>query len=104
MKASDLIENENLQNDRLKLQQIANKYGIENQMIQAIEEMAELIQALCKQWKSKNTEPSQNIMEETADVTIMLKQLTYLFDCQKQVDNYKNIKINRQIERMRGHI
>lgn len=83
------------------IQKIADQYGIEHQMIQAIEEMAELIQALCKQWKSKCLDPGQNTIEEMADASIMLDQLNYLFKSPRQFENVRRLKIQRQLERMR---
>lgn len=56
-------------------------YGKGPQKIKAIEELAELIQALCK-----NNRP--NIAEEMADVSIMLDQLKLIYDNDREVEGY----------------
>lgn len=101
MNIQNIIDNENLQDSRSKLQAIARYYGIEPQTRQAIEEMAELTQALCKQQRNKYTQPSINTIEELADVSIMIGQLIYLFGCGDQVENVMKIKLNRQMERVK---
>jgi NTP pyrophosphatase (non-canonical NTP hydrolase) len=101
MSLQNIIDNENLQGDRSKLQSIAKHYGIESQIRQSIEEMAELTQALCKQIKNKCSQPSLNVIEELADVSIMIGQLIYLFGCGDQVENVMKIKLNRQLERVK---
>lgn len=63
-------------------------FGIENQENKAIEEMAELIQAISKQ---------TNIAEEIADVQIMLDQLKIIYP--HWVD-FEKIKLKRLSERI----
>ncbi len=77
------------------IQKIANYYGLDNQTDKIIEECAELIQALAK------LESRENTIEEIADVQIMLKQMLYLLDCEKEVEKVMGYKINRQLERMK---
>jgi len=77
------------------IQKIANYYGLDNQTDKTIEECAELIQALAK------LESRENTIEEIADVQIMLKQMLYLLDCEKEVEKVMGYKINRQLERMK---
>ena len=55
-----------------KTKAIADYYGKEHQTIKAIEELAELIQALAKG-------DIENIKEEIADVRVMLEQIEYLY-------------------------
>ena len=64
-----------------KTKEIADYYGKEHQTIKAIEELAELIQALAK-------EDVENIKEELADVMVMLEQIKYLY-------GFSEIEINR---------
>lgn len=52
-------------------------YGRETQIITAIEEMAELIQAICKRLRGYDN--FDNFSEEMADVNIMLRQLYMMF-------------------------
>ena len=75
------------------IQKIADYYGLDNQIDKTIEECAELIQALAK------LESRENTIEEIADVQIMLKQMLYLLDCEKEVEKVMEYKINRQLER-----
>lgn len=77
------------------IQKIADYYGLDNQTDKTIEECAELIQALVK------LESRENTIEEIADVQIMLKQMLYLLDCEKEVEKVMEYKINRQLERIK---
>ena len=77
------------------IQKIADYYGLDNQLNKTIEECAELIQALVK------LESRENTIEEIADVQIMLKQMLYLLDCEKEMEKVMEYKINRQLERMK---
>lgn len=93
-----------------KIREIAQHYGYDSQTRQAIEELAELIQAISKHVrffgntrlsKSAPCEERNRIIEEMADVTIMLIQLKELLgitddDIKKEMTK----KVNRQMERM----
>ena len=68
---------------------------MDNQLNKTIEECAELIQALVK------LESRENTIEEIADVQIMLKQMLYLLDCEKEMEKVMEYKINRQLKRIR---
>ena len=68
---------------------------MDNQLNKTIEECAELIQALAK------LESRENTIEEIADVQIMLKQMLYLLDCEKEMEKVMEYKINRQLERIK---
>jgi NTP pyrophosphatase (non-canonical NTP hydrolase) len=63
--------------------QALNHFGIDAQKIKAIEEMAELTQAICK---------DTNIAEEIADVQILLEQLKIVYP---EWEKYKLTKLNR---------
>lgn len=90
---------------------IAEHYGFEGQCNQLIEEMAELTQALCK-WNRKfgcgQTLPKEmtvdmlgdNIIEEMADVKLVLEQLIYLMGADEEVQLITNKKIKRTLERI----
>lgn len=94
---------------------IANKYGYELQSRQCIEELSELIQAICKDKRkrtatsnnseiikpiSKFSETGSHVIEEIADCEIMFEQLKLLMDCSDEVEKVKISKINRQLERI----
>ena len=89
-----------------KIQEIAGHYGAYPQSIQAVEEMAELTQALTKFWRYKGAdadkleELKENIFEELADVQIMLDQIAYLYIGESSVEGYINEKLRRQLKRI----
>lgn len=78
------------------LEKAINKYGWQHQVDVAIEEMAELIQALLHDRRHR---PS-NIAEEIADVEIMCLQLEMIFECREEVKFYVNKKLERLKERL----
>lgn len=85
---------------------IAEHYGYDAQSRQLIEEMAELTQAINKAWRKRyddfeeRTKTFENIREEICDVEIMLAQIKYLLGCQDEVEQEKERKIFRQLERI----
>ena len=100
---------------REEIRLLANMYGYELQSRQCIEELSELIQAICKDKRkrtstsnnsaivksiSKSSETGSHIVEEIADVEIMLEQLKLLMDCNNEVEKVKVSKINRQLKRL----
>lgn len=82
--------NMNLDKFRGTCIQAVNYFGIEPQKRQAIEECAELIQAICKDLRGKE----HNVEEEIADVFIMLEQLTHIYDNDK-IEKFREEKINK---------
>lgn len=97
--------------DKLKI--IAEHYGIENQSIQLMEEMAELTIALNKYRRSSKVEHQtisesideqfiiEQIMEEICDVEIVLEQIKYLLNhSSDDLAVWKQRKIERQLERI----
>lgn len=55
-------------------------YGKQMQTDVAMEEMGELIQALVKYRRDRSNENLRHILEEIADVQIVLDQLKYMYD------------------------
>jgi len=84
-----------------KIKQIALHYG-DKQIAKTVEELGELIVALQKFQQKLSGENQANVIEEIADVEIMTAQLKYLFCWDIKVDAIKNMKLNRQLERIRG--
>lgn len=84
--------------DRIK--RIADHYGRELQEMQAIEEMAELTQAINKFRRKPGEQTFENLIEEIADTQIMLEQLTYLHHINTPVNMCREDKLERQIERI----
>ena len=74
--------------------------------------MAELTQAICKDKRSKGegqaiggtwkySDIRKNLIEELADVKLVLSQVIYLLDCEDHVNSMIDSKVKRTIERMR---
>ena len=76
-----------------ELKKIAEHYGLNHQKIKLIEEMAELTQAICKG-------RDLSIIDEIADVEIVLEQVKYLMGINADVEAQKMFKINRQLKRI----
>lgn len=104
-----------------KIKKISDTYGYDAQSRQCIEEMAELTQAINKFWrkqmmcgfvslddiKAEETDESkladekgyQNLVEELADVQIMIWQMSYLLNA--DVVPIIEQKLDRQLERIK---
>jgi len=79
-----------------------NVFGKEKQMNMAIEEMAELIKEISKVIRYDSIEkPNSNIVEEIADVEIMLEQVKDIMSCHAAVYSMKMKKLNRLSERLK---
>ena len=97
---------------------IAEHYGYDSQSRQLIEEMAELTVSINKLWRVERVCDRKNIMDakgysypetkeiigEIADVEIMLSQIKYLLDCNNEVEQEKERKILRQLERVKEEV
>lgn len=97
---------------------IAEHYGYESQSRQLIEEIAELTVAINKLWRVERFCDRKNIIDvkgfsypetkeiigEIADVEIMLSQIKYLLGCNDEVEQEKERKILRQLERMKEEV
>lgn len=90
----------------------AEHYGYEAQSNQLVEECAELIQAVSKYRRARGTEQEtplkeqvalDNLIEEIADVEIMLEQIKHLLKIpEEDLLAYKQFKVNRTKERIEG--
>lgn len=106
-----------------KIQKIADTHGYDAQSRQCIEEMSELTQAINKFWRRhlscgavtmedvkranedlvnmpllKACRGYENLVEEIADVQIMLWQMEYLLDA--DIEPIVNCKLDRQLKRI----
>ncbi len=75
--------------------QAVKQWGVDAQVLLAIEEMSELTKELCKLKRrdySYTAESIQALIEEIADVRLMIDQVAYMFDINGQ-DMY-NLKVN----------
>lgn len=87
-----------------KIYNIANHYGVENQLVKTVEECGELQTAIAKYICSAGNEAAEHmycIVEEAADVYIMAMQLRLLLSPDK-FDQTVNRKLLRQEKRMNG--
>ena len=78
-------------------QEALDLWGIDSQVWMAIEEMAELTNALCKMKRGRNN--PEDIVTEIADVQIMMEQLQLFFG-KEEVDTERNRKLIRLHDRM----
>ena len=75
-------------------------WGKEPQMLQVIEEMSELTKEILKNINRKKDNIDE-LIEETADVEIMLEQLKCCYGIKSQVEEYKAgklLKIERRLD------
>ncbi len=92
--------------DRAVLKAAIDKYGQHNQLAQTQEECAELIQAISKLNRAGSSDhpgrtakaAMNNLMEEAADVQIMLDQIRIMFPS-KRYEEIRAQKIARLEER-----
>lgn len=92
-----------------RCKRIAEKYGVQNQEKQAVSEIAELNLVLTRRpaqrgetWEEKNGKSWRNsLIEEIADVYIMLEQMLILHRINKiEVDEEIDYKLDRQLDRI----
>lgn len=89
------------------LQQAVDTYGKEAQVDMAIEEMSELTKALLKHRRAERSPEAwdyektrQNILEEIADVIIMLTQLAIIYGGREIIQQDINDKVERLEKRL----
>jgi NTP pyrophosphatase (non-canonical NTP hydrolase) len=90
------------------LQKFVDAWGVDDEKKIAIEEMAELTKELCKSWRNKTNESSENmakneqaIRSEIADVLITVGQLKRIYGVAKvdEIIDYKLRRGNQQVEK-----
>ena len=69
------------------------RFGKFNQITVAIEELSELQKELCKVLRGNMN--IENVVEEIADVEIMIEQLHIMFNADRDIDKVKAQKIDR---------
>ena len=92
-----------------RIKTIADHYSYEAQSRQCMEECAELIQAINKLWRARRAKSSEksivaenNLVDEIADVQIMLWQMQYLLEIPEcEVKREINSKLERQMRRIK---
>jgi len=75
-----------------------NFFGVESQLNMLSEEVGELLTAINKWRRYGGCKEYNMVVEEIADVEIMLNQMKVIFDC-----NNKDI-YNKKLERLKGRI
>lgn len=82
---------------------IINHFGVNRQSRQAMEECGELIQAINKMLRYPDDEIKRiELIEEIADVLIMIVQLKIIFDIeQSEIKRMMNYKKSRLVQRYR---
>lgn len=78
-------------------QQLINKFGAEHQIVIAIEELSELQKELCKLLRHESD--GYHLMEEIADVEIVLEQVKLILKNHKDVNFLIDKKLQRAKER-----
>lgn len=83
------------------IQKAIDTYGYDLQKQVAIEEMSELTKEICKDFRGKANR--ENIVEEIADVQIMLYQLMAMYNISDtELAITLGLKITRLDERLKG--
>ena len=83
-----------------KTRKIASHYGFWHQAWKLVEECGELAAAMAKYVLGQAGRSV--VIEEMADVTIMLRQMEYLMDIQKcELHAAMDFKVDRQLDRMK---
>ena len=78
------------------------KYSDESQADKLVEELAELIQAIIKYRFHPNKRKRRiNLIEEFADVEIMLEQMKMRYDIEAEVEHQKDNKISSLKQRLK---
>lgn len=85
---------------------VAMTYGLEHQLVKTLEELGELSAAISKALLNRTDKEMENktlpdyVIEEIADVRIMITHLIVLTDIRDKVDNYALQKLHRQVNRI----
>ena len=97
-------EKRRMEDDMEILKRAIKHYGAENQMAQSIEELAELIVAINKYTRYPDEiESKHHVIEEIADVLIMIDQLKIILDIKDyEIRCYRDYKLQRLEKRIKG--
>ena len=88
-----MAEEKRLENATMLIRKIADHYGLNNQKLKLQEELGELITASAKP-------DIDHVVEEMADVSIMIEQVVYLLKKESLFAETREKKIGRQIKRI----
>lgn len=115
-KALETIKVDQFTNREESLHRIADTYGLESQLRQLQEECGELVVAVnklcrkkesnekCKEYKTfrEYMDSFNHLAEEIADVENMVSQVKYLMQFELMVEKVRDEKIKRQLARIDG--
>lgn len=76
------------------------KFGIRAQLTMVVEECAELLNVIAK--LSRNRDNYDHLLEELADVHIMVEQISYFYGYEK-MKNWEQIKLQRLKQRLENY-
>ena len=88
-----------------KIKLLAERNGISGVFRHTIQEASELIQAITKLDENFNTTDLENLLDEVADIEVMLAQLEYILEYKlscgsiHQINQFREQKIDRQLTR-----
>lgn len=89
-------------NQRIRCARIAEHYGMSNQEFQTISELSELLQVLTRRMSQRGIDWDNCLLDELADVTIMIQQMCALHGISAyELNDRVNKKLDRQLERMK---
>lgn len=71
------------------------KWGEDSQILKTLEELGELVKALSNYLAIKTTQNAEKVIEEMADVSIMLEQLRYFTFDEFEFQKYREFKLER---------
>jgi len=89
-----------MEKDKIYAKAIA-LFGKEKQMIMAIEEMSELIKEVSKALRFDEIKDKGAMVEEIADVEIMLEQLKIITRSEHEVETVKDQKKDQKLLRLK---
>ena len=77
-------------------------FGLQNQVIVAIEEASEFQKELTKKLRNGIADKTFDslLADEIADLTIMIEQITLAFNLKDDIESLKKYKLNRLAERI----
>ena len=90
-----------MRGNREKLLFIINTYGTKNQEDIAVEELSELQKAILKHRRKRSKKRRKKVIDEIADVSVMLEQLKIIYSCHKEVEERMDYKVDRQVKRIK---
>lgn len=88
---------------KVRCEKIAEHYGRKFQEQQTVSELSELMYCLTRRPDQRQPDWANDLVDEIADVTIMLQQMMHLYDISSDELNERiNYKLQRQLTRMEG--